>query len=114
MLSPPCAEQSWAAAGSAGYRPQRGGRAGNVLGRPADIRPGNSAMYYPEANTLVPARADPRSATPPFKNTLVTITPTALGRLPDRPPSRDRDLPDPLTLRLDPLVLRSPDRPALS
>lgn len=33
-----------------------------------DIRPGNLAMYYPEANTLVPRRVDPRSGTPAFKS----------------------------------------------
>jgi anaerobic selenocysteine-containing dehydrogenase len=33
-----------------------------------DIRPGNLAMYYPEANVLVPRRLDPRSRTPAFKS----------------------------------------------
>ena len=33
-----------------------------------DIRPGNLAMYYPEANELVPRRLDPRSGTPAFKS----------------------------------------------
>jgi len=33
-----------------------------------DIRPGNLAMYYPEANALVPRRLDPRSRTPAFKS----------------------------------------------
>jgi len=32
------------------------------------IRPGNLAMYYPEANALVPRRLDPRSRTPAFKS----------------------------------------------
>jgi anaerobic selenocysteine-containing dehydrogenase len=33
-----------------------------------DIRPGNLAMYYPEANDLVPRRLDPHSRTPAFKS----------------------------------------------
>lgn len=33
-----------------------------------DIRPGNLAMYYPEANVLVPRRVDPASRTPAFKS----------------------------------------------
>jgi anaerobic selenocysteine-containing dehydrogenase len=32
-----------------------------------EIRPGNLAMYYPEANVLVPATLDPQSHTPAFK-----------------------------------------------
>jgi anaerobic selenocysteine-containing dehydrogenase len=32
-----------------------------------DIAPGSAAMYYPEANVLVPPRLDPRSKTPAFK-----------------------------------------------
>ncbi len=39
----------------------------------ADIRPGSVAMYYPEANQLVPRRLDPRSGTPAFKSVAVTI-----------------------------------------
>jgi molybdopterin-dependent oxidoreductase alpha subunit len=34
----------------------------------ADIRAGNLAMYYPEANALVPRRIDGRSKTPAFKS----------------------------------------------
>jgi molybdopterin-dependent oxidoreductase alpha subunit len=33
-----------------------------------DIPPGNLAMYYPEANAIVPRRIDPESGTPAFKN----------------------------------------------
>ncbi len=33
-----------------------------------DIAPGNIAMYYPEANILVPRRIDPQSKTPAFKS----------------------------------------------
>jgi anaerobic selenocysteine-containing dehydrogenase len=44
-----------------------------VLARPFDIRAGNAAMYYPEANALVPASADAQSKTPAFKNVVVTV-----------------------------------------
>lgn len=33
-----------------------------------EIRAGNIAMYYPEANAVVPRRIDPRSKTPAFKS----------------------------------------------
>jgi anaerobic selenocysteine-containing dehydrogenase len=38
-----------------------------------DIRPGNLAMYYPEANTLVPKQIDARSGTPAFKSVVARI-----------------------------------------
>jgi molybdopterin-dependent oxidoreductase alpha subunit len=38
-----------------------------------DIRPGNVAAYYPEANVLVDRRVDPRSKTPAFKNVDVRV-----------------------------------------
>jgi molybdopterin-dependent oxidoreductase alpha subunit len=38
-----------------------------------DIPPGNIAMYYPEANALVPRNVDPRSKTPAFKSVAATI-----------------------------------------
>jgi hypothetical protein len=44
-----------------------------LLARPIDIRPGNTVMYYPEANALVPRTVDPGSKTPAFKGTLVTV-----------------------------------------
>jgi molybdopterin-dependent oxidoreductase alpha subunit len=47
------------------------------LVRPFDIRPGNAAMYYPEANVLVPRDIDPRSKTPAFKSVLVHVVPEA-------------------------------------
>ena len=40
-----------------------------------DIRAGNLAMYYPEANALVPRRIDERSKTPAFKCVDVSIRP---------------------------------------
>lgn len=40
-----------------------------------DIRSGNLAMYYPEANALVPRRLDPRSGTPAFKSVRARIRP---------------------------------------
>lgn len=45
----------------------------NVLVREADIRAGNAAMYYPEANVLVPRAIDPESGTPSFKNVRIEI-----------------------------------------
>jgi anaerobic selenocysteine-containing dehydrogenase len=39
-----------------------------ALVRLAPLPPGNLAMYYPEANVLVPRAVDPRSATPAFKS----------------------------------------------
>lgn len=48
----------------------------NVLVRPIEIRSGNAVMYYPEANVLIPKTADPRSKTPAFKNTVVTVSAT--------------------------------------
>jgi molybdopterin-dependent oxidoreductase alpha subunit len=38
-----------------------------------DIRTGNLAMYYPEANVLVPRALDPQSKTPAFKSVAVTL-----------------------------------------
>lgn len=46
------------------------------LVRPFDIRPGNAAMYYPEANVLVPRDVDPQSKTPAFKSVVVEISKT--------------------------------------
>lgn len=45
----------------------------NILVRAFDIPPGNCAMYYPEANVLVPKVADPQSRTPKFKSVVVTV-----------------------------------------
>ncbi len=45
-----------------------------VLARPFErIKPGNALMYFPEANVLVPRRADPESRTPAFKGIDVAI-----------------------------------------
>jgi molybdopterin-dependent oxidoreductase alpha subunit len=43
-----------------------------------DIRQGNLAMYYPEANVLVPQKLDPRSKTPAFKSVDVRMKPIRL------------------------------------
>ena len=40
------------------------------------IRPGNAAMYYPEANVLVSRHLDPKSKTPAFKCVVVTVEKT--------------------------------------
>ncbi len=39
-----------------------------------EIRAGNVAMYYPEANAIVPRKLDERSKTPAFKSVAVTVT----------------------------------------
>lgn len=39
----------------------------------APIRAGNLAMYFPEANAIVPARTDPQSRTPVFKRVPVKV-----------------------------------------
>jgi molybdopterin-dependent oxidoreductase alpha subunit len=46
----------------------------NILVRAFDIKPGNAAMYFPEANVLVPTTVDPASKTPAFKSVLVRVT----------------------------------------
>ncbi|MEM8946250.1 MAG: FdhF/YdeP family oxidoreductase [Planctomycetota bacterium] len=38
-----------------------------------EIRAGNAAMYYPEANVLVSRDLDPKSKTPAFKGVIVTL-----------------------------------------
>lgn len=50
------------------------GRINGYLARSfPDIRPGNAAMYYPEANILVPPTLDPQSRTPAFKSVLISV-----------------------------------------
>jgi anaerobic selenocysteine-containing dehydrogenase len=44
-----------------------------------DIRPGNLAMYYPEANAIVPRKLDERSRTPAFKSVLARVEPPAMN-----------------------------------
>lgn len=46
----------------------------SILVREFDVRAGNAAMYYPEANVLVEWRADEGSKTPAFKNVVVRVT----------------------------------------
>jgi molybdopterin-dependent oxidoreductase alpha subunit len=41
----------------------------------ADIPSGNLAMYYPEANVLVPRKIDPAAKTPAFKSIVARIVP---------------------------------------
>jgi molybdopterin-dependent oxidoreductase alpha subunit len=48
----------------------------NVVVSIADIRPGNVAMYYPEANALVPRRVDAASGTPAFKSIAARVIPS--------------------------------------
>ena len=49
------------------------GRLANIRVARYDIAPGSTAMYYPEANVLVPTTVDERSRTPGFKNVVVRI-----------------------------------------
>jgi hypothetical protein len=37
------------------------------------IRAGNAAVYFPEANIIVPGKVDPQSRTPAFKRVSVRI-----------------------------------------
>jgi len=47
----------------------------DVVAAAIDIPRGNAAMYYPEANALVPRRVDPASGTPAFKSIVARIRP---------------------------------------
>lgn len=55
------------------------GKMRKILVRPFDIRAGNAAMYYPEANLLVPRAVDPRSRTPAFKSVVIEVAPADDG-----------------------------------
>jgi anaerobic selenocysteine-containing dehydrogenase len=46
-----------------------------ALVRFGGLPPGNLAMYYPEANVLIPRTIDPASGTPVFKSTAVRLVP---------------------------------------
>lgn len=50
-----------------------------------DIRAGNLAMYYPEANILVPQKIDPQSRTPAFKSVIARVTPIKTATPPANP-----------------------------
>jgi anaerobic selenocysteine-containing dehydrogenase len=45
----------------------------DVVVAEVDIRAGNVAMYYPEANVLVDRTLDPESLTPAFKSVAVRV-----------------------------------------
>lgn len=45
----------------------------DILVREGDLQPGNAAMYFPEANALVPREADSESRTPAFKSVRVSV-----------------------------------------
>jgi molybdopterin-dependent oxidoreductase alpha subunit len=47
----------------------------DALVRFAPLPPGNLAMYYPEANVLIPREIDPESGTPVFKSTVARLVP---------------------------------------
>ena len=46
----------------------------DITVREFPIRAGNAAMYFPEANRLVPMTADTESRTPAFKSVAITVT----------------------------------------
>jgi len=48
----------------------------NVRVRPFEISKGSALMYYPEANALVSTSVDPRSKTPAYKSTVVSVAPS--------------------------------------
>src|SRR5206468_13108921 len=54
------------------------GALSGVRVRAYDIRAGNAAMYFPEANALVPTATDPDSKTPAFKAVPVTVEPAGV------------------------------------
>lgn len=58
------------------------GQLARILVREFDIRAGNAAMYYPEANVIVPRKIDPRSRTPAFKSVWVDVIPQLEGAVP--------------------------------
>jgi anaerobic selenocysteine-containing dehydrogenase len=51
-----------------------------ALVRFAPLPRGNLAMYYPEANVLIPRRADPESGTPAFKSATVRLATATDGK----------------------------------
>ncbi|MEX0819928.1 MAG: FdhF/YdeP family oxidoreductase, partial [Pirellulaceae bacterium] len=56
-------------------RSETGSMAGIRVRSFEEIKPGNTLMYYPESNVLVPRHVDGQSKTPAFKGVLVTISP---------------------------------------
>ena len=76
MLAAECAARLGVAEGDPVEVRTEAGRM-RVVAAIVDIRPGNLAMYYPEANVLVPRRLDARSKTPAFKSVIATVTPLA-------------------------------------
>ena len=49
------------------------GELNHILVRAFDIRAGNAAMYYPEANVLVSTDTDPETRTPAYKAIAITL-----------------------------------------
>jgi anaerobic selenocysteine-containing dehydrogenase len=56
------------------------GEMANVSVVPFDLPPGNCMCYYPEANVLTATAVDPRSKTPGFKSTAVTLIPVVKSK----------------------------------
>lgn len=65
------------------------GRLEGIQVRPFDIRAGNAAMYYPEANALIAAEEDAESKTPAFKAVPVRIV--AVPDAPSKPSTRESE-----------------------
>ena len=64
------------------------GKMRGILVREWEIRAGNAAMYYPEANVLVLPAADPESRTPAFKAVPITLVHESEGVSAFEPVSR--------------------------
>jgi molybdopterin-dependent oxidoreductase alpha subunit len=64
----------------------------DVVASLVDIAPGNVAMYYPEANRIVPRVIDPESGTPLFKSVVVSVERVGSdGSRPDRRAPSERN-----------------------
>ncbi|MCC7291746.1 MAG: FdhF/YdeP family oxidoreductase [Phycisphaerales bacterium] len=78
--------------------------------RPFAIRAGNAAMYYPEANVLVPRAADPLSRTPAFKSVPIRVAPVSAGFAADDDGEAALHADAPGTLNVELVPLRLPAR----
>ena len=66
---------AWPGNRPAGLRAKLSRRHARRASAPFDIKAGNAAMYFPEANILVPGTTDPDSKTPAFKSVPITLEP---------------------------------------
>lgn len=63
----------------------------NIRVREGALPRGNCAMYYPEANVLIPRIADPMSRTPAFKSVAVSVEPAPVDSSSPTTANLDRD-----------------------